>query len=304
MQFFVGILLLAPFIGSAQEQITENTVLKGIDSTETRVFQILDEQGKKAEELNINFKSVDGDNVEVKGHIIDGDVVVEGDIILGKAEEMEIRNKGVIIGEIRTRTTGWWFWQRTYTTDYGKKYRWSGGRIPYYLPSSHPKKSKILDAIRKINRETVLTLVPRRKEKDYVSFRWSGQNGGANSYVGKIGGGQTINIPGWASRGTIIHEIFHAAGMYHEQSRCDRDNHVKIIYSNIKSGYAGNFSKKCSNASDTGGYNHRSIMHYGPYAFSKNGKPTIVVKNWFEGLFVGQRSYISDGDKYALDLIY
>lgn len=33
--------------------------------------------------------------------------------------------------------------------------------------------------------------------------------------------------------GTPIHELLHAAGMFHEQSRADRDNYVEIIYENV-----------------------------------------------------------------------
>ena len=58
------------------------------------------------------------------------------------------------------------------------------------------------------------------------------------SYVGLIGGkSQDISIgSGCVHKGIILHELMHALGFYHEQSRYDRDQYVSIDYSNIKSG--------------------------------------------------------------------
>ena len=57
------------------------------------------------------------------------------------------------------------------------------------------------------------------------------------SYVGRVGGRQDISIGrGCAVRDIIVHEIFHALGRWHEQSRPDRDDYVTINTANIISG--------------------------------------------------------------------
>ena len=43
--------------------------------------------------------------------------------------------------------------------------------------------------------------------------------------------------------GTCQHELMHALGTIHEQSRPDRDAHVKIIWSNIREGKKNNVFK-------------------------------------------------------------
>lgn len=59
------------------------------------------------------------------------------------------------------------------------------------------------------------------------------------SFVGKVSspGGQTVSIgSGCAYIDTVEHELLHALGFYHEQSRYDRDDHVSIVWGNIKEG--------------------------------------------------------------------
>ena len=62
----------------------------------------------------------------------------------------------------------------------------------------------------------------------------------------RIGGRQTIKYktPSCLSRyGTVQHEMLHALGFHHEQSRSDRDDWVKIHWLNIEEGHTHNFVK-------------------------------------------------------------
>ena len=67
----------------------------------------------------------------------------------------------------------------------------------------------------------------------------------------------------------------HALGLFHMQSRPDRDSYVKINSENIQSGMEGNFDLCDTCLTYEVGYDAKSFMHYSAYAFSTNGSPTI-----------------------------
>ena len=55
---------------------------------------------------------------------------------------------------------------------------------------------------------------------------------------------QKISVgPGCEQLGTIIHEIGHAVGFWHEHSRRDRNKYVKIIRQNIRDDAVDQFGK-------------------------------------------------------------
>ena len=58
-----------------------------------------------------------------------------------------------------------------------------------------------------------------------------------SSSIGRVRGRQFISIGrGCEGVGTVIHEIFHALGRWHEQGRPDRDQFVEIVLDNIRPG--------------------------------------------------------------------
>ena len=76
--------------------------------------------------------------------------------------------------------------------------------------------------------------------------------------------------------GTVAHELIHALGFYHTQSRPDRDNFIRVLYQNIQAGRDSEFNIYPNGNTLGLPYDANSIMHYGSLAFSRDQRsPTI-----------------------------
>ncbi|XP_077864886.1 plasminogen-like [Saccoglossus kowalevskii] len=112
--------------------------------------------------------------------------------------------------------------------------------------------------------------------------------------------------PGCANKGTIVHELGHVIGFWHEQSRLDRDNYVEIHWENIEDGQTHNFQKYGANEGDSHGipYDVGSAMHYYKTIFSKNGSPTITAINPEDNSRMGNHGSLTYSDILLANLMY
>ena len=173
--------------------------------------------------------------------------------------------------------------------------RWPSAIVYYSIDPSLPNQTRVTDAINQWQANTPIRFVERTTQRGYVLFR---AGSGCSSNVGYSGGLQYVNLASNCSTGNTIHEIGHTLGLWHEQSRADRDTYVTINTANIISGYETDFQTYTQRGSDgfdsDGGLDFGSIMLYGSYDFSKNGQPTMTKKDG--STFTAQRDSPSQTD--------
>jgi hypothetical protein len=189
--------------------------------------------------------------------------------------------------------------------------RWPRGEIVYKLDSSLPSstRDKVVTAMRNVNSETGNCIKFREANSNdgsrYVLIR---SGSGCSATVGYWGRVTYVNLSTACSVGNIMHEFQHTLGVYHQQSRPDRDSYVSIALENVTPGYEHNFNKQSSTLVGTFNvrYDFGSQMHYGLTAFSKNGQRTIVPHPGAvpDGVIIGQRSRMADGDVAILKAMY
>lgn len=175
--------------------------------------------------------------------------------------------------------------------------------IPYRISRqfSQRERSIIVRGLESFHASTCIRFRPQRRERDFVDIQ---SRGGCWSFVGRRGGGQVVSLSrrGCVFHQVVQHELLHALGFNHEQTRSDRDNHVRILLQNVIPGQEHNFRKINTNNLGTP-YDYNSVMHYGRFAFSRNRQPTIVpIPN--PNVEIGRATQMSRNDILRVNRLY
>ena len=192
-----------------------------------------------------------------------GKAIFQGDIVLEKVEPIDPQHPpsfGVDYSQ--------YLWPKV-----GNQYQ-----IPYVIASGTGDLSNLTTAIAQFNSTfSNIQFVALGTQTDYVSFYFNPDDysGECEAVVGRVGGEEQVGGSGSCTLPTILHELGHVVGLWHEQSRPDRDTYVSVNYDNLIKGSISNFNQIYDNAQETTLFDYASIMEYPAFSFSRNGGPAI-----------------------------
>jgi hypothetical protein len=197
----------------------------------------------------------------VEFEVIDGMAVAYGDTILGRPPENFDQSVGL--------------------TELDRPQLWLRGEIPYVIKPEVAHPDRVLAAIQMFQQSTGVKFVPLTDQPDAIAFTKSEEH--CQSYLGRTGGLQPIFLSEQCAPVDIAHEIMHALGFVHEQSRIDRDQYLSVHWENIEPRYQSQYAMVPEPLMEVYGgspFDPQSILMYGRHAFALDKqKPTMELKS-------------------------
>jgi len=185
----------------------------------------------------------------VRFEVKEGLAVAFGDVILGTPEDETVDE-----GYFKIPTPQYW----------------DKPEIPFVIDAKLPHPERVKASLRHIEQATGVKFVAYDSQPDAIVFQPGKEH--CLSVLGRHGGLQPIRISedcGWHE---ITHEVMHAIGFIHEQSRADRDSFVEVLWSNIEEPYKAQFEKLSDEFSGPARgteFDYQSIMLYSPTLFAR-----------------------------------
>jgi len=180
--------------------------------------------------------------------------------------------------------------------------RWPDGIVPFKFDDTvnDDDKAAIRAGINEVEKHTCIRFPDFTNEEHYLTTRRSGACnpnqgwGSASSYVGRTypsispqplftSAGSCWDANNGAHVALWVHEIMHALGVMHTQTRLDRDDYITVHQDNIDPNRFNNYKMCSDNECNAHGlpYDCQSTMHYRDYFFKVDDAagPTMTAKD-------------------------
>ncbi|CEF59685.1 Astacin-like metalloendopeptidase [Strongyloides ratti] len=188
---------------------------------------------------------------------------------------------------------------------------WNVSGIQYYVqpPVNETNVDKAIEFIQNNTCIKFIKMKTEFKNKQGLIFK---SGSGCSSYIGLLylKKPQPISLAKYcySTVGYILHEIGHALGLPHEQSRSDRDDYVTINFTNIIKGTQSNFKKIVNDLykNFSTQYDFNSMMHYRPRDFAINTRISVIKSKLHEAhdKVMGSRKKMTFNDIKQLNLCH
>ncbi|MBL0153424.1 MAG: M12 family metallopeptidase [Chitinophagaceae bacterium] len=270
---FILLSLFVTVISSMQAQVTQQVRAKRVTATQNQFPAKISTSATETNKKSAVLEAINFPNAYTSMKLRLPFASEEKTYLVQKTGHFFILHGDIIVGDDFPKTMAY------STPDFSFiSFQWANATMPIVIDPSiyaNGMGDIVHAAIANFNSQTELCLVPRTSQDDYVNISFSMNLGTAAgvSKLGRQGGGQPLQLGSSATIGTVMHELMHAAGFYHEQCRTDRDNFIKLHEENMQDDKKNQFQIEVGTAQST--YDYCSIMHYSATAFSKNGNATI-----------------------------
>ncbi|EYC08358.1 hypothetical protein Y032_0066g3720 [Ancylostoma ceylanicum] len=199
------------------------------------------------------------------------DVMFQGDIILNDQQTQEV------IEDVEEQVSGNRTKRQAFVDRYYPQTTWQQG-VNYFFDSSvgYTLRRIFKKGAEEWSKNTCIDFRENSTAQDRIRIF---VEDGCWSYVGRLGGQQDLSLgEGCDAVSIAAHELGHAIGLYHTQSRYDRDRYITLYAQNVKPDWLDQFAKQSMATNNNYGitYDFGGIMHYGATSATGNGEPTMV----------------------------
>jgi len=189
--------------------------------------------------------------------------------------------------------------------------RWPNGEVRFQIASNVKEKDKqlIRDTLKNLERKfgSCIKFIEANDKNRVLVINNGGGCWSEVGYIKREIQELSLQESGCMYSGVIEHEFLHTLGLFHHQSRSDRDKYVEIIWDNIPRRQHHNFRKYSDKLINHHGlpYDYASIMHYGGTDFARRrGQMTIRTLDSSKQNVIGQKEEVSPGDIQLVKEMY